>query len=455
MALTLFDRLQHWITEPPPDHLFEITETSIAAVSPRSPGQHKQEILSERGLLPSPAAPNLLKTQLYRDALAKFTPLSALKRRAAALVIPDYAARMAILDFEEFPAGEEERTALLRFRLRKTVPFHIDEAQLSYGIQVTEPKRVEVLAVAIARPILDEYESIFTDAGYRLGLVTPSCLATLRLCGSDNKALTLLAKAAGSNLSVLLLQQDRVRLVRCLDLTGGVNATGIWSALRAGPLKVRSDVTSERRVAGVAGAVRRMNFFPPTTINLASEPFRRERAQNAALAMISVGLTCSLLVLIVLILHERAQAADLRRGIETDRAELQRLQNQESRYSTFVSKPANADVFATSVLLNELIARRGVSWTRVFKDLATVMPTEVRLVGVRLPQVAAEQGTGINRVQLDMIVGTDHPDAVIDLLKRLQKSSLFGPAQVMTQTPPTQNDPLFKYRVTVAYAQKL
>jgi len=26
---------------------------------------------------------------------------------------------------------------------------------------------------------------------------------------------------------------------------------------------------------------------------------------------------------------------------------------------------------------------------------------------------------------------------------------------VMTQTPPTQNDPLYKYRVTVSYAQKL
>lgn len=220
MALTFSETIQRWITEPPPDHVFEITETSLAAVSPRSPGQHKQEILSERALLPSPAAPNLLRPQLYRDALAKFSSVAALKRRAAALVIPDYAARMAILDFEEFPQGEEERTALIRFRLRKTVPFHIDEAQLSYGVQLEEPKRVEVLAVAIARPILDEYEGVFVDAGYRVGLVTPSCLATLRLCASGDNTLTLLAKAAGSTLSVLLLQQDRVRLVRCLDLAG-------------------------------------------------------------------------------------------------------------------------------------------------------------------------------------------------------------------------------------------
>jgi type IV pilus assembly protein PilM len=174
--------------------------------------------LAERGLTASPAAPNLLKPQLYREALATFSP-KPLKRTAAALVIPDYAVRMAILDFEEFPPGEEERLALIRFRLRKTVPFHIDEAQLAYAIQIEQPRQVEVLAVTIARPILDEYESIFADAGYRVGLVTPSSIAALRLCTNAEKSLALLAKAAGSSLSVFLLEQGRVRLVRCLDLS--------------------------------------------------------------------------------------------------------------------------------------------------------------------------------------------------------------------------------------------
>lgn len=163
----------------------------------------------------------MLKPHLYRDALPRVFGTAAVKRVAAAVVIPDYAVRMAILDFEDFPSGDEERAALLRFRLRKSVPFHIEEAQLAYSVQVSEPKRIEVLAVAIARPILEEYEAIFTQAGYRVGLVTPSAIASLRLCANPQAGLTLLAKAAGSTLSVLLLDQSRVRLVRCLDLTAG------------------------------------------------------------------------------------------------------------------------------------------------------------------------------------------------------------------------------------------
>jgi len=198
-----------------------------------------------------------------------------------------------------------------------------------------------------------------------------------------------------------------------------------------------------------------MSSFSPIAINIASQPFRRERAQNAAVALICAGLICSLLVLVTLILHARAQAADLRRVIATENVELNRLQRSQMMSSAVLARPENADVFSTSVFLNQLIARRAVSWVRVFKDLETVMPSDMRLIGVRLPQVGEDEIGDTNRVQLDMMVGTARPQAVIDLLKRLEGSSLFGPAQVMIQQPPTQNDPLYKYRVTVAYAQKL
>jgi hypothetical protein len=193
----------------------------------------------------------------------------------------------------------------------------------------------------------------------------------------------------------------------------------------------------------------------PIEINLASQPFRRERAQNAVIAATCVLLSCSLLLLISLILHERSQAADLRSAISAQNVKLAVLQRQQAQFSAVLSKPENADVFATNVFLNELIARRGVSWTRVFSDLGTVLPTNMKLLAIRLPQVGVEDASGTNRVQLDMLVASERSDAVIGLLKNLEQSRLFGSATVVTQTPPTQNDRFYKYRVTVAYAQKL
>jgi type IV pilus assembly protein PilM len=234
LGLSFLEQVQRWLSDPPPDHFFEIAEYSLAASSPRDGRQQKRERLTERGLTAAPNGPNVTKPQLYSEALPRVVQTQPGRRPTAALVIPDYAARMAILDFEEFPASETEAMALLRFRLRKSVPFHIEEAQVSYAVQLEQPGRVEVLAVAIAQPVLEEYESIFVNGGYRVGLVLPSSIATLPLCNTTQKGITLLAKSAGSTLSVLLVQQESVRLVRCLDLTS-------------------EDLTSEEEAAGLRG----------------------------------------------------------------------------------------------------------------------------------------------------------------------------------------------------------
>lgn len=191
-----------------------------------------------------------------------------------------------------------------------------------------------------------------------------------------------------------------------------------------------------------------------TKINLASQPFRRERAANAGLAAVCVALLCSLIALTVVILHARAQAAQLRQAIAGSEANLERVQRQQARFAGILRRPANADVFSTTAFLNEVIARRAVSWTQAFKDLGTVLPDDMKLLAIRLPQVGVADGNGTNRVELTMDVGTQRPEAVIEFLKRLSASPFFGAPQVVSQTPPGQNDPLYRYRLTVAYAQK-
>jgi type IV pilus assembly protein PilM len=225
----------------------------LAEASPRNPAPPRVSALSERSLLPSPSAPNLLRPQAYHAALEQLAGPSTPRRSSAALVIPDYAVRMAILDFQEFPAVDAERASLLRFRLRKSVPFHIDEAHVSYSVQVQEARRIEVLAVAMARPILEEYEAVFAEHGFRVGLVIPSSLAALPLFEQvDQKTgLTLVAKIAGATISVLLSQQGRLRVIRSLDLSlagqgGGADNTDAVLALLQQTVAYAEDQLGDR-----------------------------------------------------------------------------------------------------------------------------------------------------------------------------------------------------------------
>jgi len=117
-----------------------------------------------------------------------------------------------------------------------------------------------------------------------------------------------------------------------------------------------------------------------------------------------------------------------------------RLHSREANFLTVLER---------SVFLNTLLYRKGISWTRLLSDLEKVMPPNVRVLNIR-PYVS-----GKNQITLDLTVGAESPDAVNPLYTALESSPLFGGLFQPTFQPPTQAEPLYRYRVTVNYAQKL
>ena len=185
-------------------------------------------------------------------------------------------------------------------------------------------------------------------------------------------------------------------------------------------------------------------------VNLASEPFRRDRPVLAASAVLALALLIALIVQIGSIFSARNQAAETRAMLDQMDRQLATVKTEQARLDGTLSKPQNAEVLDRSQFLNSLIERKSISWTRIFSDLEKVVPYQVRLVAVRLPQVDSQ-----NQVLLDMVVGAESPGPVLELLKRLEASPQFGPTSVINSLPPSQTDKLWKYRVSVSYAQKL
>ena len=185
-------------------------------------------------------------------------------------------------------------------------------------------------------------------------------------------------------------------------------------------------------------------------INLASEPFRRDRQVLVASAALVVLLSVLLGWQLITINSKRHQSADIQVRINRLSGQLRTISNEQTQLNATLRKPENAEVLERSVFLNTLIDRKGISWTRIFADLEKVMPPTVRLVSVRLPEIDSQ-----NEVQLDMLIGAKEVLPLIELVKRLEASPQFGPTNVQTSQPPSQTDPLYRYHVTVSYAQKL
>ncbi len=185
-------------------------------------------------------------------------------------------------------------------------------------------------------------------------------------------------------------------------------------------------------------------------INIASEPFRRDRPLLVGSAALAFLLCALLMYQVVSIVSERRQASDIRTAIDQQAARLRSIAAEQAKLNATLRRPENSEVLERSLFLNTLIDRKAISWTRIFGDLEKVMPYNVRLVSVRLPAVDSE-----NQVLLDMVVGAKDVQPILELLKRLEGSPQFGPTSVQTSTPPSQTDPFFRYHVMVSYAQKL
>lgn len=184
-------------------------------------------------------------------------------------------------------------------------------------------------------------------------------------------------------------------------------------------------------------------------LNLASEPFQRNRPILVASAALALLLAGTLAWQINSIASERSAARESREENDRIERQLTRLDTEVAGLQARLRRPENAAVFERSQFINLLLQRKGISWTRMFDDLEKIMPGNVRLIAVR-PSVTQD-----NLVQLDMVVGAQTPEPVIELLKNLESSALFGATALMSSQPPTQQDPLHRYRVSVNYAQKL
>jgi hypothetical protein len=183
-------------------------------------------------------------------------------------------------------------------------------------------------------------------------------------------------------------------------------------------------------------------------VNLASQPFRRDRALLAASIGVCVLLTGTLGVLITLVMADRRELADVRHDISRLNTQVRRVTTEHSQMEAVLRKPENAQVLELSVFINGLLARKSISWTRIFADLEKKVPYNVKIIQIR-PLVSPQE-----RVSLDMTVASESPVPMIELLKSLQDAPFSRPEMHLMQQP-TQAEPIYKYRVSVQYAQQI
>jgi hypothetical protein len=199
----------------------EIDATQVVLAVARRPKDARPQVTALRahplpeGLVrPSPLQPNVADAaalaQEVRRLFAGMSPPGMVS-----LVIPDGAAKVGILELEALPKSRRDALELVRFRLKKTVPFRIEEAQVDFQPLSVAPRRVRLLTAVIHRPILEQYTAAVEALGAQPGLVTLSTLALAERCVPAAAEDVLLANVTPQTLTLSVSRKGEIVLFRC------------------------------------------------------------------------------------------------------------------------------------------------------------------------------------------------------------------------------------------------
>ena len=166
-------------------------------------------------------------------------------------------------------------------------------------------------------------------------------------------------------------------------------------------------------------------------INLASERYEAVRQYLHRVRTLMALMAVVAAVLVGYILYQRSHTRDVDAKIKQAQRELSELNNEKAQAQAILNKPANRGIADQSQFLNELFARKSLSWTRIFSEMERIMPPNIHVVSIK------PDYTPNNELLVHMVVATDSRDRAVELVKRMEKSSHFRVPQVVAENVTT------------------
>jgi len=216
----LLRRIANWLEAMPHPHLaFEVSPDRVSGARWTRTGSldsFQVQTLPPGALIPSAVETNISNAAALKTAFAQIATQLRAKTEDIALLLPDPVIRVFVLHFDEFPTSPEEAEPILRWKLKKSVPFETDETVISYMRQAPRESGVDVVTALARQCVVREYEALAEAAGLYPGVVLSSSLAAVSLL-NDQRAI-LLARLSGMALTTAIVRDGALCGYRSTEL---------------------------------------------------------------------------------------------------------------------------------------------------------------------------------------------------------------------------------------------
>ena len=165
-------------------------------------------------VMPRLGEANVTNSDALKQAISEVLTTVGARTRDVVAILPDASVRIALLDFDSLPEKKADADGVVRFRLKKALPFDIEQSAVSYDVFRTDGK-IQVVAAVVLTSVLNEYERIFQELGFAPGVVVPSALAALGNVEEGEPVMVI--KSDATTTTVAIVGNGQLLLFRTLE----------------------------------------------------------------------------------------------------------------------------------------------------------------------------------------------------------------------------------------------
>ena len=177
--------LPSFFTTPAPTVAIQIAPRFVSAIAVARAGAsptiaaHAVEALPAGAVTASLGGPAIADRRAVGAVVSRVLGSLNTRVRRVALVVPDTVAKVSLVRLDAVPARAQDLDQLIRWHVRKSAPFPIDDAQVTYSPGAPSPEGGREFVVALARrEVVSQFEGVCAEAGAHAGFVD---LATFSL----------------------------------------------------------------------------------------------------------------------------------------------------------------------------------------------------------------------------------------------------------------------------------
>ncbi len=221
--MAVLTRLRRLFTASAPVASIEIAADRVTGLTLARGGGRRvtavvTEPLPDGALTPTANAPNMADRTAVGEAVGRVLKQLPGTPTRVALVVPDSAAKVSLMTFEQIPARAADLDQLVRWQARKTAPFRIEDAQVAYAHgRPIEGGGRELIVSLMRRDIVEEYEAVCASAGAQAGVVDLASFSLVNAVlagGGADVADWLLVHVAHGYSTIAIVRQGRLILFR-------------------------------------------------------------------------------------------------------------------------------------------------------------------------------------------------------------------------------------------------